>query len=49
LRIAANQDIEQLCKLPDEGTANSEKSREFANRMSLFLSEDESGNWKEAP
>ncbi len=34
-----NQEIEQLCKLHDEAIANCEKCREFANRMSLFLSE----------
>ncbi|MHB8120439.1 MAG: hypothetical protein ACYDHX_17255 [Methanothrix sp.] len=37
--VAANQEIEQLCKLHDEAIANSEKCREFANRMSLFLSD----------
>lgn len=33
------EEIEQLCKLHDEAVANYEKCREFANRMSLFLSE----------
>jgi len=32
------QDIVSLCKLHDEAIANYEKCREFANRMSLFLS-----------
>lgn len=36
---AATQEIEQLCKLYDEAIANSEKCSEFANRISLFLSE----------
>jgi hypothetical protein len=36
---AANQEIEQLCKLHDEAIAKAEKCREFANRMSLFLSD----------
>ena len=36
-----NKKIEQLCKLHDEAIANAEKCREFANRMSLFLSEME--------
>ena len=34
----ANQEIERLCKLHDEAVANSELCREFANKMSLFLS-----------
>ena len=34
-----NQEIEQLCKLHDKAIANAEKCREFANRMSLFLSD----------
>lgn len=34
-----NKEIEQLCKLHDEAVANYEKCREFANRMSLFLTE----------
>jgi len=33
-----NKELEQLCKLHDEAIANYEKCREFANRMSLFLS-----------
>ncbi len=33
-----NKEIEQLCKLHDEAVANYEKCREFANRMSLFMS-----------
>ncbi len=36
-----SREIEQLCKLHDEAIANYEKCREFANRMSLFLSEME--------
>ena len=32
------QEIESLCRLHDEAIANYEKCREFANRMSLFLS-----------
>ncbi len=36
-----NKEIEQLCKLHDEAIANYEKCREFASRMSLFLSEME--------
>jgi hypothetical protein len=37
--VEINQEIESLCKLHDEAMANCEKCREFANRMSLFLSE----------
>jgi len=37
--VEINQEIESLCKLHDEAIANYEKCREFANRMSLFLSE----------
>jgi hypothetical protein len=40
----AGQEIEQLCKLHDEAVANSELCREFANQMSLFLSELEDLN-----
>ncbi len=36
-----NREIEQLCMLHEEAIANSEKCREFASRMSLFLSEME--------
>ena len=39
--VEINREIEQLCKLHDEAIANYEKCREFANRMSLFLSEME--------
>ena len=39
--VEINKEIEQLCKLHDEAIANYEKCREFANRMSLFLSEME--------
>ena len=42
--VEADQTIEWLCKLHDEATANSELCREFANRMSLFLSELEDLN-----
>jgi hypothetical protein len=37
--IEVNIEIESLCKLHDEAIANYEKCREFANKMSLFLSE----------
>ena len=37
--VEINREIESLCKLHDEAIANYEKCREFANRMSLFLSE----------
>lgn len=40
----ASQEIEQLCKLHDEAIANGELCREFANRMSLFLSKLEDLN-----
>ena len=40
----ANQEMERLCKLHDEAVANSEFCREFANQMSLFLSELEDQN-----
>lgn len=39
-----DQEIERLCKLHDEAVANSELCREFANQMSLFLSELEDQN-----
>lgn len=32
-------EIETLCKLHNDAIANYEKCREFANRMSLFLSD----------
>jgi hypothetical protein len=35
------KEIEQLCKLHDEAVANYEKCREFANRMSIFMSDME--------
>jgi len=34
-----NKEIERLCKLHDETAANYEKCREFANHMSLFMSD----------
>lgn len=37
--VEINQEIDSLCKLHDEAIANYEKCREFANRMSLLLSE----------
>ena len=37
--VEINQEIESLCILHDEAIANYEKCREFANHMSLFLSE----------
>jgi hypothetical protein len=37
--IEISQEIESICKLHNEAIANYEKCREFANRMSLFLSE----------
>jgi hypothetical protein len=37
--VKINQEIDSLCKLHDEAIADYEKCREFANRMSLFLSE----------
>jgi len=33
------REIESLCKLHNDAIANYEKCREFANRMSLFLSD----------
>jgi len=39
--VKINRELEQLCKLHDEAIASSEKCREFANRMSLFLSDME--------
>jgi hypothetical protein len=33
------EEIESLCKLHSDAIANYEKCREFANRMSLFLSD----------
>ncbi len=33
------EEIELLCKLHSDAIANYEKCREFANRMSLFLSD----------
>jgi hypothetical protein len=39
------KEIESLCKLHSDAIANYEKCREFANRMSLFLSDLEDSGY----